>query len=243
MSDEPETESPEDPQGGERPDTERAEEPRLPELLLPLWRRLGLPGRIGAVLVVAVVVGLMIAYQAQRRAGLERVTVEPAEAPAFTFTHTDSLPPVEPLGGELVRLESRDQEGALVNRMTIVPLQIEERPATIGARLPLDAIPYARRAEERYDGYRPELEGRTRLNGVEGYQIAFTARYTDPAGLQRRMLGKVVLVPEPTDDPTRGLAVEMLATSLAGVPQAAQVGNRGALTRPYRSLRLLEPEA
>lgn len=230
----------EDPRPGSGP--ERSHGPRLPELVVPLWRRLRLPARVVVVVVVVGAIGLVVAYRVQRQAELERATIEPAGAPAFTFTYTDSLAPVEPLGGELVRLESRDPDDVLINRMTVVPLQIEDRPGTIGGRLPLDAIPYERRARERYDGYRPVLEGRTRLNGVEGYQIAFSARYTDPTGLKRRMLGKIVLIPEPLDDPSRGLAIEMLATTLAGVPQATQVGNRGALTRPYRSLRLLDRE-
>jgi hypothetical protein len=57
------------------------------------------------------------------------------------------------------------------------------------------------------------------------------------------------MLPEPYDptdpgvewpagrNPTRGLVITMLATSLDNVPSATRVGDEGLLQRPYRSFR------
>ena len=41
----------------------------------------------------------------------------------------------------------------------------------------------------------------------------------------------------PGKNPTAGLVITMLATSLDNVPSATRVGDEGLLQRPYRSFR------
>ena len=42
--------------------------------------------------------------------------------------------------------------------------------------MPVVATRYERQAARDYDGFRLQFEGRARVNEVEGYQFAFTAR-------------------------------------------------------------------
>ena len=64
------------------------------------------------------------------------------------------------------------------------------------------------------------------MNEVEGYQYAFTARLRGPGRPPRQLFGRIVMLPEPYDyeepeseyppgqNPTRGVLLTMLATTL-----------------------------
>jgi hypothetical protein len=115
--------------------------------------------------------------------------------------------------------------------------------------MPIVATRHERQAARRYEGFRLQFEGRARVNHVEGYQFAFTARLVRPGAEPRQLFGRIVLLPEPYDHtdprieyppgqtPTRGLVITMLATSLDNVPSATRVGDEGLLQRPFRSFR------
>ncbi|MGI8633418.1 MAG: hypothetical protein ACR2NA_12855 [Solirubrobacterales bacterium] len=212
----------------------------LPQLVRPLWGRLGLLGRVIAVaLVVALVVGVA-AYVASRSQATERFEQEATiDVPGFTLTYTDEMELLEPQGSELLRLES-SLDGLLAERMTVVPFAVEPGSGTIASRLALQSVEFRRRAERRYRGYRPDFEGGTRLQGAEAYQIAFTAKYRSRRGTERALFGKIVLLPEDTPDPKRGLAIELVATTESPLREASALGNKSVLKQPFRSLRLLE---
>ena len=107
-----------------------------------------------------------------------------------------------------------------------------------------------RDAPRRYDGFRLQFEGRARVNEVEGYQFAFTGRgFRGRAGEPRQLFGRIVVLPEPYDyedpeqehppgkNPTRGVLITMLATTLDEPDSPTRVGDEGILQRPFRSFR------
>lgn len=211
--------------------------PSLPELVRPRWRALRFWQKGVAVLAAAALLIGALAYYQSRRQSIETFTYRGAATPAFTLKHSASLRRPAPHGRELLRLESV-RDSTLAQRIVITPLRFTAGGSTFG-RLPLDAASYRARAARRYRGFRPFLEGRTRLNGVEGYQVVFTARHLPPRGVERRLFGKIVLLPEDVERPKRGVAIEMLATTLSPIREPGSVGNAGLLKKPFRSFRYL----
>lgn len=211
--------------------------PTLPELIRPQWRRAGRWGKAIVLIVVLALTAGVVAYYQSRVDPVEVVNHRGGGVPDFTFRYgADDVRRLEPRGRELVRLES-GRNGVLSQRMVISPLDIDDRPGTISARLPLDAASFIERAAERYRGFRLVMEGRMRLNGIEAYQIVFTAQYQGPDRVERQLFGKIVLLPEMIERPERGLTIELLATTLSPISDPLAVGNRGVIKRPFRSLR------
>jgi hypothetical protein len=138
-------------------------------------------------------------------------------------------------GEEILRLETL-QHGDLVQRLTISPLHMTEGGGLPSGRLPLDADTYRRALRKSLGSYRPQLEGATRVGDAQGYQLAFTATTTTRRGVVRKLLAKVVLLPEPGKRPRRGIAVEMLATTLSATKDAIALGNEGDLRQALRSI-------
>ena len=228
--------------------------PSLPELIGPRLRRLGLAGRVllgacvVAVLVAAVAVlirnqGEVLTYK-QSADDAERRGLAPIE---FHLDHSQKLKASRPHGSyvELERLQGQ----TLQSRFTVSELRLGKQEGQVSGFMPIVATEHERREARRYKGFRLQFEGRARVNDVEGYQYAFTARLERPGHTARQLFGRVVLLPEPYDlaepgdpyppgqAPTRGLVITMLATSLDKVPSATRVGDEGLLQRPYRSFR------
>jgi hypothetical protein len=228
--------------------------PSLPELIGPRLRRLGLAGRIalaaGAVAVVIAAVAVLVRSQGevhtyeQSAADATRRGLAPIE---FHLDHSRRLVVSRPPGA-YVQLERRQGE-TLQARFTVSELRLGRQQGQVSGFIPIVATRHERRVARRYRGFRLQFEGRARVNEVEGYQYAFTARLERPGHTARQLFGRVVLLPEPYDleepgdpypsgkTPTRGLVITMLATSLDNVPSATRVGDEGLLQRPYRSFR------
>jgi hypothetical protein len=127
--------------------------------------------------------------------------------------------------------------------------RMERRPGRLAGYLPLVSTDLQREAARRYDHFRLQFEGRARVNEVEGYQFAFTARLPRPGEDPRQLFGRIVMLPEPHDydepdqehppgqNPTRGVLLTMLATTLDEPDAPARVGDEGILQRPFRSFR------
>jgi hypothetical protein len=166
----------------------------------------------------------------------------------FNFDHSSKLKLSKPPGA-YVRAERR-RDGELVASMTVSPFRMERRDGNIAGYLPLVAIDLQRDAARRYDHFRLQFEGRARVNDVEGYQFAFTARLARAGGGEpRQLFGRIVVLPEPYDyndpakehppgqNPTRGILITMLATTLDEPDSPTRVGDEGILQKPFRSFR------
>jgi hypothetical protein len=165
----------------------------------------------------------------------------------FHFDYSRRLRLSRP-AGTYVQLERRPR-GTLASRFTVSELRLGRQRGQISGFMPVVATRYERQAARDFGGFRLQFEGRARVNEVEGYQFAFTARLQRPGVPARQLFGRVVMLPEPFDatdpeaeyppgeNPTGGLVITMLATSLDNVPSATRVGDEGLLQRPYRSFR------
>jgi hypothetical protein len=166
----------------------------------------------------------------------------------FHFDHSTKLQLSKPPGA-YVRAERR-RDGELVASITVAPFRMERREGFIAGYLPLVATDLQRDAARRYDNFRLQFEGRARVNEVEGYQFAFTARLARAGGGDpRQLFGRIVVLPEPYDydepekehppgqNPTSGLLITMLATSLDEPDSPTRVGDEGILQKPFRSFR------
>ena len=228
--------------------------PSLPQLVRPWlrsrprWVRILLAAL--SVAVVGLIASLVIKSEAevktyqQTEADARARGLEPLE---FHFDRSSKLALSKP-PGSYVRAE-RLRNGELVARFTVAPFEMKRRPGYLAGYLPLVATDLERDAARRYDHFRLQFEGRARVNDVEGYQFAFTARLPRPGTQPRQLFGRIVILPEPYDygeadkepppgqNPTRGVLLTMLATTLDEPESATRVGDEGILQRPFRSFR------
>jgi hypothetical protein len=233
---------------------ERGYGPSLPELVAPRLRALGLWQRVVLMLALAGLVAaaavLLIRQEAQVKSfqQTEADARQRGLAPiSFHFDYSRKLRRSRP-AATYVQLERRIR-GTLASRFTVSELRLGRQQGQVSGFMPVVATRYERQAARDYDGFRLQFEGRARVNEVEGYQFAFTARLERAGAPARQLFGRVVMLPEPFDPtdteaeyppgetPTAGLVITMLATSLDNVPSATRVGDEGLLQRPYRSFR------
>ena len=229
--------------------------PSLPQIVgpwlraRPRWQQIALA--LAVVLLAAGVAALTI------RSAAEVKTYHQTESDArdrglnpiqFHFDHSRKLKLSQPPGA-YVRAERR-RSGELVASMTVAPFRMARREGFIAGYLPLVASDLQHDAARRYDHFRLQFEGRARVNDVEGYQFAFTARLARAGGGEpRQLFGRIVVLPEPYDyndpakehpegeNPTRGLLITMLATTLDAPDSPTRVGDEGILQKPFRSFR------
>jgi len=228
--------------------------PSLPQLLLPRLRALGLLGRIvvgiALLALLALIAALLISKESsvssyvQTKSDAEARGLEPLD---FRFDRSTKLKLSKP-SGAYVQAE-RTKNGVLVARFTVAPFHMERRPGALASYLPLIATDLQRADARRYEHFRLQFEGRARVNKVEGYQYAFTTRLRQEGKPPRQLFGRVVVLPEPYsydepdteyppgENPTRGVLLTMLATTLDEAPSATRVGDEGILQRPFRSFR------
>jgi hypothetical protein len=133
--------------------------------------------------------------------------------------------------------------------MTVSPIEIEPHAGLVSGYLPLAAVRLEREAARRYKNYRLQFEGRSRVNFAEGYQFAFNAQLPQENGRPRSLYGRTVIIPEPYDKdepdkpyppgqaPTKGVLIQMLATTLDTAALAQDIGDTGTLKKPFRSFR------
>lgn len=228
--------------------------PSLPELVAPRLRALGRWQRVVLALVLIAFAAAAGAMLVRREAKVETYEQQAADARqrglapiAFHFDYSSKLRLTQP-PGRYVQL-GRRQGRTLANRFTVSELRLGRQKGLVSGFMPIVATRHERQAARRYEGFRLQFEGRARVNEVEGYQYAFTARLERPGLPARQLFGRVVMLPEPFDSsdpaaeyppgeaPTHGIIITMLATSLDNVPSATRVGDEGLLQRPYRSFR------
>ena len=228
--------------------------PSLPQLVGPWLRRRPRWQQAALALLVIALIGLIAALVVRSEAAVTSYHQTESDARArglspiaFHFDRSRKLTLSKPEGA-YVKAERR-RGGELVASFMISPFKMEPRPGYLAGYLPLVATDLERQAARRYDHFRLQFEGRARVNEVEGYQFAFTARLPRPGDEPRQLFGRIVVLPEPYDyndpakeypegqNPTRGLLFTMLATTLDEPDSPARVGDEGILQRPFRSFR------
>ena len=201
--------------------------PTMPELLARVPRRL--------VVGLAVLAGLrMVALVAARLAHGEpaKAFVHRAEPP-FNFIYGDRLEPAEEKrSGEIVALEERRGE-LFIQSFAVRGFSLPaHRPGTVGGIMPIVGDTQIDALARRFDEFELVSEGKARINEVPGYELIFRARLGE-----RRLYGRVVLLPEPIPGSRRAVALELLGTPVSGAANARDVGNNGVLKLPLRSFR------
>jgi len=229
--------------------------PSLPQIVRPWLRARSRPQRFALGLAVLLLLAGTAALAIRSSAATKSYQQTESDARArglnpieFHFDHSSKLKLSKPPDA-YVRAERR-RNGELVGSMTVAPFRMERREGFIAGYLPLVATDLQRDAARRYDHFRLQFEGRARVNDVEGYQFAFTARLARAGGGDpRQLFGRIVVLPEPYDyndpakehpageNPTRGLLITMLATTLDAPDSPTRVGDEGILQKPFRSFR------
>jgi hypothetical protein len=228
--------------------------PSLKELLAPRLRALSGWQRALLVLVAVAIAAGGVALVIRSEAATDTYHQRDDDARArgltpipFHFDYSSSMKLSRP-AATYVRVE-RTLNGTLSGRFTVSELELGRQSGLVSGFMPIVATRYEREAARSYNGFRLAFEGRARVNEVEGYQFAFTARLERPGRPARQLFGRVVMLPEPYDVtdpekpypdgqiPTRGLLITMLATTLDKIPSATRVGDEGILQRPFRSFR------
>jgi hypothetical protein len=228
--------------------------PSLPELLRPWLRTASLWVKVALVAALLALVGIILALVI--RHGVEIKTYRQSSADArgrelpaipFHFDYSRKLRLSRPQG-TYVEVERR-VKGTVAARLTILPLAIGHQTGLVSGFLPILAIGHERQAAERFDGFRLRVEGKARVNKVEGYQFAFKARLRRAGGKSRVLYGRVLMLPRPFavrepdkpypagQAPQDGLLMELLATSYDKVSAPTALGDQGSLQRPYKTFR------
>jgi hypothetical protein len=151
---------------------------------------------------------------------------------AFNLRHPPEMTRRAPRGDEVLRLERRRPDGLFVDAFVVEPLVLPPYRGEPSGALPVFAVAEIAALERRYGAFEWAREGKTRVNEVPGYAVQFRARLGE-----RRLYGRVVLLPEPRPAARRGARLVLLATPAAGVANAGDVGSTGAHALPYRSFR------
>jgi hypothetical protein len=228
--------------------------PSLPQLAWPRIRALGLAARLALAALVAAVIlaGAVLVIRHDAATSSYNQTEADATARrlppiAFHFDHSTKLEITKP-PGDYVQAE-RHPGGKLAARMTVSPFRFHPEPGLVSGYLPIVATKLERASAHRYLGVRLQFEGRARVNEVEGYQYAFTARVKPKGRPAHQLFGRVVMLPEPYDlsdpgkpyppgqVPSRGVLITMLSTTLDAPDAPMRVGDEGSLQRPFRSFR------
>jgi len=212
--------------------------PTLADLLRRAPRRAARALVAGAAVVV---LGLAAVVLRSADDGVDHVQRTPI---AFNLRYSDAMRPVAPRPGELLRLE-RHRDGLFLDSLAISLLRLPRHDGDLSGLLPVFADGEIAALKRRFAGFELVQEGKARLNQVPGYEVAFRARLG-----QRRLYGRLVLLPEPTEqvDPNadetletagsrRGVRILLLATPASGAGGPTDVGADGQLRMPFRTFR------
>jgi hypothetical protein len=201
--------------------------PTLGRLLSPRWRAAPPAFRgvviAGAVGILAAAVGLVLT--------LQNAHYSQGGSMPFHFAYR-GLYRTAPEPGGYVRVVQKDSDGALRYSYEVDPLSLPAYKGGISGELPVFATGYARRLVRRFDDYVPRGEGKTRANGVPGYQLLFTIRLGG-----REMLGRDVLLLPVREGARRGVSILMLTSSTAtkNITAPIEVASEGVLLRPLKT--------
>jgi hypothetical protein len=201
--------------------------PTLGRMLEPRWRTAPAVLRwatiaLGALLVVGAA-GLALT--------LENAHYSHGGSLPFSFAYR-GLWRTAPEPGGYVRLMARDDDGRLRYSYEVDPLTVPPYAGGVSGVLPVFATGYQARLAARFAAYQPRGEGKTRANGVSGYQILFTARVEG-----REVYGRDVLLLPRREGAREGVSIVMLTAvgATREVESPTEVASTGVLLRPLKT--------
>lgn len=203
--------------------------PTLGELLAPRWHG---ASRLVRALVVAAGVGLS-ALAVGGALTLENAHYSHGGAAPFSFSYR-GLYRAAPAPGEYVLVRS-PARGRLRDSFAVGPLRLPPYTTSLSAELALYAASYIAALHRRYAAFVLRDEGKTRVNTVPAYTVAYTAQI---AG--RTVYGRDVLLLPERPGARVGVAISMLSAprAEAQVSSPLLVGTTGVLERPLESFTL-----
>lgn len=199
--------------------------PTLPELARSAPRWVQVLALVAAFLVIAAMIATRVESGEPDQAFVHR------GSPQFNFVYGDRLTRRAPARDEIVALEER--RGALfVQSFAVRQIDLPAYNGDVGGILPIVGERELAALEDRFTDFELLAEGKARINEVAGYSITFQAREGE-----RRLYGRVILLPEPVQGSRDAVALELLGTPVSGVSRAQDVGTNAVLRPPLRSFR------
>ncbi len=198
--------------------------PTLGELLAPRWHA---ASRLVQAVVVAGGIGLL-ALAVGTAFTLENAHYSHGGPAPFSFSYR-SLYRTAPAAGEYVQVQ-RVAHGRLEDSFAVGPLQLPRYTTSLSAELPLYAASYIVGLRHRYSGFVLRGEGKTRVNTVPAYTIAYTAQI---AG--RTVYGRDILLLPEKPGARAGVHIVMLSSPSPQVTSPLLVGTAGVLERPLET--------
>ena len=205
----------------------------------PRWLRFAL----AAVLVVVTLLVLWRVFAGGSSGETHYVHSSPV---VFNFRYPNAMHRAAPRAPEIIRVERR--RGSLfLDSFAVEPLSLPPFRGDVSGELPVYAEREIDELRKRFpQEFQLTREGKARVNAVPGYDVQFSARLGE-----RRLLGRLVLLPEPAAGENladasgelenarsrRGVRLLMLATPASGAVRPRDVGARGNLKTPFRSFR------
>lgn len=203
--------------------------PTIVQLLAPRSLAVRVAAAVLAVAILVVAVVIALTSRPDESAVLVREPI------TLNLIHGPQWEPVE-RRGTLVALRNESPAGLFLDAYAIRELRLPPYRGAVGGMLPVYADAYIRALERRYRSFELVGEGRARLNNAIGYALTFRARLGP-----RRLYGRhYLLVEEEPEGGRHGVILEIESTPAAGTPNAATIGNHGALKMPLRSFRFGE---
>ncbi|HEY2284056.1 MAG TPA: hypothetical protein VGH60_10965 [Solirubrobacteraceae bacterium] len=198
--------------------------PTLGELLAPRWHA---ASRLVRRIVVAVCLGLL-ALAVGAALTLENAHYSHGGPAPFSFSYR-GLYRTAPAPGEYVQVRS-PARGTLRNSFAVGPLWLPTYTTGLSAELPLYASSYIDGLRHRYAGFVLRGEGKTRVNTVPAYTIAYTAQIEG-----RTVYGRDVLLLPERPGARAGVHIVMLSAPSSQVRAPLLVGTAGVLERPLET--------
>jgi hypothetical protein len=201
--------------------------PTLGRLLAPRWHAASALGRRAVVLsAIALLAGALALALT-----LLNATFSHGGRLPFSFSYR-GLYRTTPDAGGYVKVQQREDSGALRYSFAVDPLTLPPYTGELSAELPLYAWRYIAMLRSRYPAFVLRGEGKTRVNTVPAYAVLYTARVEGHAFYGR----DVLLLPE-RRGAREGVDIVMLTAAGASrqVDGPSEVATTGVLLKPLRS--------
>jgi hypothetical protein len=200
--------------------------PTIGQLLTPWWRRSS--RTVHAVVIAACVAVLALAIGAGLT--LENAHYSHGGKVPFHFSYR-GLYRTQPEPGGYVQVRS-PASGPLRNSFAVGPLKLPPYTGSLSGELPVYATGYIAELRRRYSGLVLRGEGKTRVNTVPAYDIAYTAQIEG-----RTVYGRDVLLVGEQAGARAGVHIVMLSSPKANsqVTSPLLVGTTGVLEGPLET--------